>query len=241
MSVREEIMSLFRDKKKMEMQWTFPWLEDGHLTGIDFWEKLVGRSHSKRGWLLDDHLDIWIEYLWQFRQADDEWAMASPYLSDMLLRLEFPDYCADGVKYSVSWLSNSVERVYFPINEKDSHWCLTELHIRLGVVTFYDSLGGPSDGIETHLFWLEMRQAFEFHIPLYMDDADVFDKKNIDKDNYSISFRYVDGVLIQGGLYDDCGIRVCIFLYRLSHYLPLEMDDSINVDLVYRECMIDFF
>ncbi|GKD71042.1 ulp1 protease family, C-terminal catalytic domain-containing protein [Tanacetum coccineum] len=187
LSVPEEIMSLFRDKKKMVMQWTFPWLEDGHLTGIDFWEKLVGRSHSKRGWLSDD----------------------------------FPDYCANGVKYSVSWLSNGVERVYFPVNEKDPHWCLTELHIRLGV--------------------LEMRQAFEFHIPLYMDDADVFEKKNIDKDNYSISFRYADGVLIQGGLYDDCGIRVCIFLYRLSHYLPLEMDDSINVDLAYRECMIEFF
>ncbi|GJY67596.1 hypothetical protein Tco_0469834 [Tanacetum coccineum] len=153
-SVPKEIMSLFRDKKKMEM-----------------------------------------------RKADDDLAMASPYLSDMLLRWEFPSYYADGVKYGVAWFASSVE--------KDFHWCLAELHLRLGVITFYDSLGGPSDGIEAHLFWLELRQTLEFHIPLYMDDADVFEKKNIDKD-------------------------------KLSHYLPLEVDDSINVALAYHERMIEF-
>ncbi|GKA03906.1 hypothetical protein Tco_0676687, partial [Tanacetum coccineum] len=53
-SVHEGVMSLFRDKKRMDMQWNFPWLEDGHLIRMDFWEKLVGRSHTKRGWLSDD-------------------------------------------------------------------------------------------------------------------------------------------------------------------------------------------
>ncbi|GKD82779.1 hypothetical protein Tco_1349618, partial [Tanacetum coccineum] len=53
-SVPEEIMSLFRDKKKMEMQWTFPWPKDDHVVQMKFWENLVGRSHSKRGWLSND-------------------------------------------------------------------------------------------------------------------------------------------------------------------------------------------
>ncbi|GJX30342.1 ribonuclease H-like domain-containing protein [Tanacetum coccineum] len=35
-SVPEEIMSLFHDKKKMEMQWTFPWLDDGYRIQMDF-------------------------------------------------------------------------------------------------------------------------------------------------------------------------------------------------------------
>ncbi|GJZ51600.1 ulp1 protease family, C-terminal catalytic domain-containing protein [Tanacetum coccineum] len=99
-----------------------------------------------------------------------------------------------------------LKNVYFPVNEKDSHWCLAELHIHSGVITFYDSLRGLANGIEGRLFWLELRQIFEFHIPTYLDYADVFVKKNIDKTNYSISFQYAHRVLIQGGLYGDCGL-----------------------------------
>ncbi|GKB87277.1 hypothetical protein Tco_0959549 [Tanacetum coccineum] len=107
-SVPEEIISLFRDKKKMEMQWTFPWLDDGYRIQMDLWKRLVGRSTSKRGWLADD--------------PNDDWAMASPYLSDMLSRYELPLYYADGIKYGVLWFVSGVEKVYFPVNEKDFHW-----------------------------------------------------------------------------------------------------------------------
>nr|GEY32548.1 hypothetical protein [Tanacetum cinerariifolium] len=61
--------------------------EDDFVVQMDFWEKLVGRSHAKRGWLSSDHLELWIDYLWQFKEPDDDWAMASPYLSDMLSRV----------------------------------------------------------------------------------------------------------------------------------------------------------
>ncbi|GKF34328.1 hypothetical protein Tco_0107528, partial [Tanacetum coccineum] len=74
---------------------------DGHLVYIDFWAQLVGMSHTKRGWLSTSHLDIWIDYLWQFREPNANWAMASPYLCDMLSRYHFPLYYADGVKYGV--------------------------------------------------------------------------------------------------------------------------------------------
>ncbi|GKD09036.1 ulp1 protease family, C-terminal catalytic domain-containing protein, partial [Tanacetum coccineum] len=139
-------------------------------------------------------------------QPNDNLAMASPCLSDMLSRYELPLYYDDGVTYGVPWFASGVEKVYFPVNEKVSHWCLAELHIRSGVITFYDSLGGPANGIEDHLFWLELRQIFEFHILTYLDYADVFVKKNINKTNYSISFQYAQGVPIQGGLYGDCGL-----------------------------------
>nr|GEV57211.1 ulp1 protease family, C-terminal catalytic domain-containing protein [Tanacetum cinerariifolium] len=151
-SVPEEIMSLFCDKKKMEMHWTFSWLYEGYTIKMDFWERLVGRSASKRGWLADDHIDIWIEYLWHFRQPNDDWAMASPYLSDMLSRYELPLYYANGSRYGVPWFATGVEKVYFPVNKKDFHWCLAELHIRSGVIMFYDSLGRPSNGTEDRIF-----------------------------------------------------------------------------------------
>ncbi|GJZ26058.1 ulp1 protease family, C-terminal catalytic domain-containing protein [Tanacetum coccineum] len=82
---------------------------------------------------------------------------------------------------------------------------------------------------------------FPDKIPLYLDNAEVFDKKNIDKASYSISFRYADGVPLQGGLYGDCGLWVCIFLYRLSHKIPLEIDDPINFALAYHERMIEVY
>ncbi|GKF05075.1 hypothetical protein Tco_0035743, partial [Tanacetum coccineum] len=75
----EEVNALFRDKNRMEMSWTFPWCAEGHLVYIDFWDKLVGMSHTKRGWLSTSHLDLWIDYLWQFRERNVDWAMTSPF------------------------------------------------------------------------------------------------------------------------------------------------------------------
>nr|GEX35393.1 phospholipase-like protein [Tanacetum cinerariifolium] len=192
-SVPEVVMALFRDKNKMEMHCTFPWVDDSHLVQIEFWEKLVGMSHTRLS-IDRQHLDIWIEYLWQFRDPNADGAIASPYLSDMLSRFEYPLYYADGVKYGVPWFANNVQKVYFAINEKDSHWVLEELHIISGLITIYDSLGGHSNGIETRHFLLQLREKLMFQILLYLDNAEVFEKKNIVKENYSITFPYVDGV-----------------------------------------------
>ncbi|GKD64929.1 phospholipase-like protein [Tanacetum coccineum] len=191
-TVPEPIMSLFRDKNRMELRWTFLWVEDGHVVQMDFWEKLVGRSHTKRGWLSSDHLELWIDYLWQFREPNDDWAMASPYLSDMLSRYEYPLYYADGVKYGLPWFINNVEKVYFPVNEKDSHWVLAELDIFAGVITIYDTLGAPPCGIETRYFWLDLRQKFEFHIPLYLDNAEDVHKIPLEVDapiDFALAYR----------------------------------------------------
>ncbi|GJX28796.1 ulp1 protease family, C-terminal catalytic domain-containing protein [Tanacetum coccineum] len=136
-----------------------------------------------------------MEMKWTFPwEPNVDWAMASPYLCDMLSRFQYPFYYTDGVKYGVPWFANNVQKVYFPINEKDSHWVLGELHISSGLITIYNSLGCPPNGIK----------------PAY-------------------------GIPIQGGLYGDCGLWVCIFLYRLSHNIPLEVDDPINIALAYRE------
>ncbi|GKF51135.1 ulp1 protease family, C-terminal catalytic domain-containing protein, partial [Tanacetum coccineum] len=99
----------------------------------------------------------------------------------MLSRYEYPLYYADGVKYGLPWFVSNVEKVYFPINEKKSHWVLAKLDIFSGVITIYDTLGAPPCGIETRHFLLDLRQKFKFHIPLYLDNAEVFDKNNIDK------------------------------------------------------------
>ncbi|GJW73172.1 hypothetical protein Tco_0132542 [Tanacetum coccineum] len=115
---------------------------------------------------------------------------------------EYPLYYADGVKYDVPWFAKSVKK----------------LDITFGVITFYDSLGGPPSGVETRHFWLEVRKILEFQFPLYLDSVKVFEKKKIDKASYLISFRFM-----------------------LSHNIPLEVDDSSTVALAWRERIIDFY
>ncbi|GKB78804.1 ulp1 protease family, C-terminal catalytic domain-containing protein [Tanacetum coccineum] len=169
-TVHEPIMSLFRDKNRMELRWTFPWVEDGHV-----------------------HLKLWIDYLWQFKEPNDDWAMASPYLSDMLSWYEYPLYYANGVKYGLPWFASNVEKVYFPVNKKDSHWVLAELDIFSGVITIYDTLGALPCGIETRHFLLELRQKFKFYIPLYLDNAEVLSHKiplEVDDPiNFALAYR----------------------------------------------------
>lgn len=81
-------------------------------------------------------------------------------------------------------------------------------------------------------------ESFAAVIPQYLEKADVMSKKNIDPKGYSITFRYEENVPIQSGYYGDCGIWVCVFLYRLTHNLPLMVDDPAAFALSYREQLI---
>ena len=110
------------------------------------------------------------------------------------------------------------------------------LHLRSGVVTIYDSLHGPDD--EGKSWWDTWMEHFAAVIPPYLEKADVMAKKNIDPKGYSITFRYEENVPIQSGYYGDCGIWVCVFLYRLTHNLPLMVDDPAAFALAYREQLI---
>ncbi|GKC31794.1 phospholipase-like protein, partial [Tanacetum coccineum] len=68
-----------------------------------------------------------------------DWAIVSPHFSTSILSGSIPDYFSNGHMYPLPWIA--VEKVYFPVNEPNKHWCLAELEIRNGVVRFYDSLG----------------------------------------------------------------------------------------------------
>nr|GEU44652.1 retrovirus-related Pol polyprotein from transposon TNT 1-94 [Tanacetum cinerariifolium] len=73
-TVPEPIMSLFRDKNRMECRWKFSWGEERFL---------VFKWIYERNWSAGATLKE-VRYL--MMEPDDDWAMASPYLSDMLSR-----------------------------------------------------------------------------------------------------------------------------------------------------------
>ncbi|GKC11191.1 phospholipase-like protein, partial [Tanacetum coccineum] len=78
-------------------------------------------------------------------------------------------------------------------------------------------------------------------LPVILLGAKVFDKKGIDPTDYCIRFKLADSVPKQGGIFGDCGVWVCIFLYRLAHGLSLDVEDPFEVALAYREKMLRLY
>ncbi|GJY98406.1 phospholipase-like protein [Tanacetum coccineum] len=132
----------------------FPWCKD---VSVDrrFWESLVCLDPTKKGWIMDEHVELWVNYMWHFRPHDADWAMVGAYFVQLLLQDSIPSWYADGSLYKVSWCD--VEEVFMPINETDQHWCLAHLHIRTGLVTFYDS------GLTYDPEWREWSRCVPIH------------------------------------------------------------------------------
>ena len=78
-------------------------------------------------------------------------------------------------------------------------------------------------------------------LPIVLKQANVFESKGINPTKYAITFKTAKNVPEQGGLFGDCGIWVCIFLYRLAHGKTLKVDNPIQTALAYREHLARFF
>lgn len=211
-----DINMLLRSRK--DMKFCLPW-SNAELCNT-FWAALVCKDDNRKGWLSDLHIDVWVLYMWQFRPEDVDWVMVGPYFSRQLLNRDKPMYYANGIIYGVLWVAPNVDKVYIPVNEPDIHWALAVLDIRSGVVTIYDSLGGPDE--EGRPWWDTWRQNFSRDISVYLEDSQVMANKNIDPRTYSITFRYAKYVPLQGGYYGDCGIWLCIF------FVPFDKRSSID-------------
>ncbi|GJT96000.1 phospholipase-like protein [Tanacetum coccineum] len=307
-----------------QLKCKFPWRED-YTVVRHFWLALSCLDPSQKGWLSEEHIDLWVDYMWHGRPENANWAM-----------------------YATPW--SDVDQVYFPINETAQHWCLAQLDILSRLVTFYDSgytydyewrdynthgetnvytsldtttytsalpIGFQLSSVPLHLFatncilnmmvklfevdnerdfrivretyamchelnvrcedrreqMIEMQsflhvlvesynllkelQDYELEkcmelmksicetqlkerLPIILECAKVFDKKGINQSDYCIRFKLAENVPKQGGIFGDCGVWVCIFLYRLSHGLSLDVEDPVNVALAYREKMVRF-
>ncbi|GJX17418.1 phospholipase-like protein [Tanacetum coccineum] len=132
-----EYMSAFITNKDLPEYW-FPWGKRDIVIGRSFWLRLSCLNIGKSGWLTDQHLDLWIDLMWSLRPPEADWAIVSPHFSACILNRMMSDYFLNGHMYPLPWIA--VEKVYFLVNEPKEHWCLAELEIRIGVVTFYDSL-----------------------------------------------------------------------------------------------------
>ncbi|GJY46447.1 phospholipase-like protein [Tanacetum coccineum] len=90
-------------------------------------------------------------------------------------------------------------------------------------------------------WWRRMKKVLPEKLTLYLLMHGIFDSKGISADDYKITYNYAS-VPFQASLYGDCGIWVCIFIYRLCRNLPVAVDnDPLETALAYRERMLEFF
>ncbi|PWA37409.1 phospholipase-like protein [Artemisia annua] len=214
----------------------FPWCSDIVVDCI-FRESLAGLDNNRSGWLRDEHIDLWVMYMWHFRPNNADWSMVSCYFLTILLQGSMPLFYATNEVYDYAWAD--VVRVFIPINEPFTHWSLAVFYIQTGEVLFYDS--GETYDMEYRECYFTMRRCLRENLPFIIKETGVFEKKGIDPTTYHISFRHVTHIPKQGGVFGDCGIFLCIFLYRLAYGIPLVMDDSIQTAFAYREALIRFY
>ncbi|PWA39760.1 phospholipase-like protein [Artemisia annua] len=169
-----EHIRMFLKEIKASKYW-FPWGRCDIHVDRRFWLALAGLDTFKKGWLTDNHLDLWVDLLWRFRPNEADWAVVSPHFSQALLAGVFPTYYSNGVRYPVPW--KDVERVFFLVNEPDKHWILAELHIATGVVTFYDSLGLVKSNRRS--WWRAMKKDLPLRLISYLNECGVLKSKGI--------------------------------------------------------------
>ncbi|GJR61600.1 phospholipase-like protein [Tanacetum coccineum] len=144
----------------------FPWCND---ISVDrsFWHGLCGLDDNRKGWLVDEHIELWIMYMWHTQPSDMDWAMVSSYFLPLLLQGYMAKFYANNAIYPVGW--SNVEWVFIPINEPKRHWSLAMFHICSRIVTFYDSeKSNATHDKEFRPWYLKMRLAYG--VPLAVDD-----------------------------------------------------------------------
>nr|GEX87648.1 F-box domain-containing protein [Tanacetum cinerariifolium] len=119
-----------------------------------------------------------------------------------------------------SWLQ--ICRSFSNNSEIDNIWIGEDLDIYLGQ---------PS-----HLRW-KFPWSIEGCLPEVLELVNVFDKKGIDKSTYRVTFRIAENVPKHRGVFGDCEVWVCIFLYRSAHDISLDMEDPLWAAFAYRERM----
>nr|GEZ65005.1 phospholipase-like, aminotransferase-like mobile domain protein [Tanacetum cinerariifolium] len=85
----------------------FHWCND-ITVDRSFWNGLCALDDNRKGWLLDEHINLWVTYLWLTRKTDMDWAIVSSYFLPLLLQWSMPLIYANNDISSIPW--SNVER-----------------------------------------------------------------------------------------------------------------------------------
>ncbi|GJT71795.1 retrovirus-related pol polyprotein from transposon TNT 1-94 [Tanacetum coccineum] len=158
------------------------------------------------------HLELWVELMWRFRTPNADWAIAGPHFCPTILAGGMPVYISNAKQGHVPW--TEVDKVYFPLNEPNTHWALAELHLRIGLITMYDSMASRKRNkaapiVENRNWWLNMRESMSQQLPLFLDKIGVLKRKGLVVGDYKITYKFEKKVPHQGSYMEtvEYGIR----------------------------------
>ncbi|GJW02135.1 hypothetical protein Tco_1560991 [Tanacetum coccineum] len=195
----------------------FPWCNE-IVVDRHFWDSLIGFDNKRLGWLVDDHIELWVWYMWHFRQLCHDWSMVSCYFLTLLLQDSMSLFYATDEIYPLAW--RDVE----------------QFHIQSGNVTLYDIQ--KTYDVEYHPWYVKMRSCLATKLLVVLQQTGVFASKRINPTSYSIMFSHAQNIPKQGRVFGDYGMFVCLILYRLDPRIPLDVEDPIQTALAYREKMV---
>ncbi|GJS94275.1 hypothetical protein Tco_0801243 [Tanacetum coccineum] len=89
---------IWQEQKVVDKKWRL-WAESSERR---FWESLVCLDPTRKGWLMDEHIDLWVDYMWHVRPHDAKWAMVSSYFVQLLLQNGMPLWYVNGESYSIA-------------------------------------------------------------------------------------------------------------------------------------------
>ncbi|GKD70731.1 phospholipase-like protein, partial [Tanacetum coccineum] len=141
----------------------FPWCNE-IVVDRPLWDSLIGLDDKRLGWLVDDHTELWVWYMWHFRQSCHDWSIVSCYFFTLLLQDSMSLFFATDEIYPLAW--RDVEQVFIPINKPKRHWSLAQFHIQYGNVTFYDSQ--KTYDVEYRSWYVKMRSCLESKLPFVL-------------------------------------------------------------------------
>nr|GEU89611.1 phospholipase-like protein [Tanacetum cinerariifolium] len=156
----------------------FPWCNDV-VVDRPFWDNLIGLDDNRLGWLHEEHIDLWVWYIWYFRQSCQDCSIASCKFLTLLLRESMPLFYA-------------TDEIY-PLAYRD----VEQFHIKFRNVTFYDSQ--ETFDVEIRSWYVKTKRCLESKLPVVLQETSVFVSKGIDPTHYSIKFRHAKNIPKQGG------------------------------------------
>ncbi|GJV06360.1 hypothetical protein Tco_1344016 [Tanacetum coccineum] len=183
----------------------FPWSDD-YTVGRNFWLTLVCLDPTRKGWLSEEHIDLWVDYMWHGRPDNANWAMVKLLLccrtlaSCQVLNLRCQERREQMIEMQpFLHLSPVLAESYNLLKELQDY----ELEKSSPLVMVLSSSVLCSLSSSVKLFCVLLVKERLLGI---LGATKVFEKKGIDPTDYSIRFKLADHVPKQGGIFSDCGV-----------------------------------